>query len=106
MSHIARALLGLIVLIAACAPLPPKPQVAMCPCPPAKPEPESARYQETSFAALPGWREASLQPSLRAFITGCPRVSGSLGRACQAAVTVPDDAVAARQFFESTFVPY
>jgi peptidoglycan lytic transglycosylase A len=106
MSHIARALLGLIVLIAACAPLPPKPQVAMCPCPPVKPAPESARYQETSFDELPGWREASLQPSLRAFITGCPRLSGILSRACQAAATVPDDAVAARQFFESTFVPY
>src|SRR3989440_1278082 len=106
MSHIARALLGLIVLIAACAPLPPKPQVAMCPCPPAKPAPETARYQETSFDVLPGWRETSLQPSLRAFVTGCPRLSGTLSRACQTAAIVPDDPAAARQFFESTFVPY
>lgn len=86
------------------------PAVKPCPacpaCPPAKPAPETARYLESTFESVPGWREASLEPSLRAFMTGCPR-PGPLAVACTLARTVPPgDETAARRFFEETFVPY
>jgi membrane-bound lytic murein transglycosylase A len=101
------AFLALILLVGACAPLPPKPEPIVCPvCPPAKPAPESARYIESTFEALPGWPSPQLERSLRAFMTGCPR-PGPLARACTLAGSVPPgDAQAARQFFESAFVPY
>jgi membrane-bound lytic murein transglycosylase A len=85
-----------------------------CPqCPPPKPAPETARYEEASFDALPGWAGAALQPSLRAFLAGCARpaalggLAGPLGRACDPARAVPEnDEVEARKFFESAFTPY
>jgi membrane-bound lytic murein transglycosylase A len=91
---------ALILLLAACAPPPPEP-------PAAKPAPEAAFYLEWSFEALPGWPATGLEQSLRAFLAGCPR-PGALEQACNlaAAVAAPDDAQAARQFFESTFTPY
>jgi membrane-bound lytic murein transglycosylase A len=98
MNHIARALLivtAAIVLVAGCAQLPQRPS--------------AARYEKTSFADLPGWQLAALNPSLRAFLAGCPRLNASaaLARACTAAQAVPvDDAAAVRRFFESSFVPY
>jgi len=99
------AAVGLILLAAACAPTPPR-QDVVCPCPPAKPQPETARYQAKTFADLPGWREAALEPSLRAFLAGCRRVL-ILAKTCEAASNVPaDDEPAARQFFESAFTPY
>jgi membrane-bound lytic murein transglycosylase A len=101
MSHISRALLGAILLAAACTPLAPKPEPALCPCPP---KPETARYREITFDALPGWASAALAPSLRAFLAGCPRLSGALARACQLAAAVREGEE--RQFFESVFVPY
>jgi len=98
MNHIARALLivmAAIVLVAGCAPLPLRPS--------------AARYEQTTFAALPGWQSAALKPSLSAFLAGCPRLKtvAALASACTAAEAVPaDDAAAVRHFFESTFVPY
>ncbi len=99
-----RYLLLLIVVLAGCAPFPPK---TVCPqCPPPKPVPETVRYQDASFDALPGWTAAALEPSLRAFLAGCPR-PGALARACELARAVPaNDELAARQFFESSFIPY
>ena len=95
-----RFLLAGIVLTAGCAQTPP------CPCPPPKPAPETARYEARTFADLPGWREATLAPSLSAFLAGCARAA-ALAKACEAAKAVPPgDEAAARQFFESTFVPY
>lgn len=93
-----------ILVAAACAPL----REAPCPaCAPAKPAPERAQYLEWSFDALPGWREASLEPSLRAFLAGCPRAGGPLINACALASAVaPGDEAAARRFFESAFTPY
>jgi peptidoglycan lytic transglycosylase A len=110
MTHMRCALLALIVLVAACGLLVPKPDpILVCPqCPPpgVKPAPEFARYVESTFDALPGWPSAGLERSLRAFLAGCPR-PGPLARACGAAAAVPaGDAPAARQFFESSFVPY
>jgi membrane-bound lytic murein transglycosylase A len=85
-----------------------------CPqCPPPKPAPETARYEEVSFDALPGWAAATLGPSLRAFLAGCARpatlggLPGPLGKACEPARAVPEnDEVEARKFFESAFAPY
>jgi membrane-bound lytic murein transglycosylase A len=87
---------ALILLLAACAPPPPEP-------PAAKPAPETAFYLEWSYEALPGWPGADLQQSLQAFVAACPRPA-PLALACeQARLTAPE---AARQFFESLFVPY
>jgi membrane-bound lytic murein transglycosylase A len=58
------------------------------------------------FEALPGWSSAALEPSLRAFLGGCPRPA-PLARACELGRMVPPgNEAAARQFFESTFAPY
>jgi membrane-bound lytic murein transglycosylase A len=111
-----RFLLLLIVMLAGCALVPSQPGPVSCgpggacpacpQCPPAKPAAETARYQEVSFDALPGWAGAALQPSLRAFLTGCLR-QAPLARACELGRAVPaNDEAAARQFFESAFVPY
>jgi membrane-bound lytic murein transglycosylase A len=98
------AFLASIVLAAGCAQMPPP-----CPqCPPvaAKPAPETAVYLEYAFDSLPGWPSAGLERSLRAFLAGCPR-AGALAQACMRAAAVPpDDAQAARAFFESNFAPY
>jgi peptidoglycan lytic transglycosylase A len=104
MTHMRKFVLAAIVLAAGCTPLPPAP---VCPqCPAAKPAPESARYQESTFEALPGWPSQGLTQGLRAFRASCPR-PGALSRACEVAAGVAqDDEQAARQFFESTFVPY
>src|SRR5258708_11979785 len=98
------SVLLIIVVLAGCAPFPPK---TVCPqCPPPKPVPETVRYRDASFDALPGWPAAALEPSLRAFLAGCPR-PGALARACELARAVPaNDELAARQFFESSFIPY
>lgn len=99
-----RLVLASILAVAACAPLRELP----CPaCAPAKPAPERAQYLEWSFAALPGWSEARLEPSLQAFIAGCPRAGGPLIAACALASAIaPGDEAAARRFFESAFTPY
>jgi membrane-bound lytic murein transglycosylase A len=97
MTHMRCVCLALILLAAACA-TPPKP--------PPKPAPESARYEPRSFAALPGWREAQLEPSLRAFLGGCARLAAAK-KACELAKAVPPgDEGAARRLFESEFTPY
>lgn len=88
-----RLALSLILAVAACTALPP--------APPRGP------YEASSFEALPGWREAKLEPSLRAFLAGCPRAGGALIGACALASSVaPGDEAAARAFFETTFAPY
>jgi membrane-bound lytic murein transglycosylase A len=99
-----RLVLAPILAIAACTPL----REAPCgDCAPRKPPPERAQYLEWDFAALPGWREAKLEPSLVAFLAGCPRAGGSLINACAAASVAPaGDEDAARRFFESQFTPY
>jgi membrane-bound lytic murein transglycosylase A len=116
MTHMRNALVAAIVLLAGCAPVPPKPEPLACPaqaacpacpvCPPLKPPPESARYIEAQFDALPGWPSRGLDQSLRTFLASCPR-PGALAQACALAAAVPpQDEQAARAFFESAFVPY
>ena len=97
----ARLIPLLILLVAGCT------TVVEKPLPPAKPAPERALYAPTPFNALPGWEATRLEPSLRAFLAGCPRASGPLINACAVATTVPPgDEAAARRFFESVFTPY
>jgi membrane-bound lytic murein transglycosylase A len=93
-----------LILLGACA---RQPEPA-CPCPPPAKPPETVRYEAASFAALPGWANATLEPSLRAFLAGCPRLQASpLAAACEMARSLPGwDEAAARRFFESGFVPY
>ncbi len=99
-----RIALALILATAAgCAPL----REAPCPCAPARPATERAQYLAWSFDALPGWRETSVEPSLRAFLAGCPRADWPLINACALASAVaPGDEAAARRFFETTFAAY
>jgi membrane-bound lytic murein transglycosylase A len=115
MTHIARAIL-LSGALAACTSPAPKPEPLACPkpapcpacplCPPAKPAPEIARYEQATFSALPGWSAAALEPSLRAFLRGCP-LRGALARACELGRSVPTgDEAGARRFFESAFEVY
>jgi membrane-bound lytic murein transglycosylase A len=92
--------IALILLATACA---------ETPRPPVKPPaPETARYQAMPFDALPGWSRAALEPSLRTFLNGCPRITGAaLSRVCALGQSVPKgNEAAARQFFESAFTPY
>ena len=98
MSHMRCVSAALILLTAACVQAPP------CPvCPPPRPEPETARYEARPFSDLPGWSSAQLEPSLRAFAAGCARFK----RVCEIARGLPaGDEPAARNFFESQFVPY
>ena len=104
MAHMRSAFLSSIVLVAGCAPLPPP--CPQCPAVAVKPPPETAQYLEYAFDALPGWPSAGLERSLRAFLAGCPR-PGALAQACaRAAAVPPDDAQAARVFFETNFMPY
>jgi membrane-bound lytic murein transglycosylase A len=77
--------------------------------PPVKPPsgPEAALYQQVGFDALPGWSQASLSQSLRAFLVGCGRPPATLLVSCELAALVPaGDEAAARQFFESQFIAY
>ena len=109
MTHIPRALLLFIVVVAAaCTTAPRKPEALVCPqCPPVKPAPETARYQEVGFDALPGWSQASLTASLRAFLVTCGRPPTPLLVTCELAALVPaQDEAEARRFFEEHFTAY
>lgn len=106
MTHISRAIVLAAALAAGCTPLPPRPDTVP---PPAKPPSalEAALYQEVGFDALPGWSQATLSPSLRAFLVGCGRPPAPLLVACELAAQVPpQDEAAARRFFESQFTAY
>src|SRR6185503_13079931 len=120
MTHILRtfALLASAILVfAGCAERPQRTApdnapAAACPacvdcqqCP-APPRAAEARYEETSFAAIPGWQSATLAPGLRAFGAGCTRIAPShpLRRACDSlSAAPPGDEQSARQFIETTF---
>jgi membrane-bound lytic murein transglycosylase A len=101
----ARWLSLFIVLVASCATV-EKP-CPVCPPPPKPAGAERAQYVPTAFSSLPGWDSVQLEPSLRAFLAGCPRAGGALISACAVAASIPiADEAAARRFFEATFTPY
>src|SRR5262245_26650788 len=107
-THIA----AILLFVAGCTSVQP-PQCPSCPVCPACPQPpksvpEQATYEPTEFSALPGWQSATLAPSLKAFLSGCARISSSpLKKACEAArgVNLADEA-AARRHVETAFTAY
>lgn len=99
----ALAAIVLAALAAGCATPPP------CACPPTPAAPAVARYETVEFDALPGWRDAPLAASVRAFVAGCARVppGDAMHTACEAARQLPaGDEAAARSFFEGAFAAY
>lgn len=99
-----RLAFALILAATGCAQLGEAPCTS---CAPVTAAPDRAQYLEWSFSSLPGWGEAQLEPSLRAFLAGCPRAGGALINACALASAVPPgDEAAARRFFETVFTPY
>ena len=115
MTHIVRAFAPVwsaILVLAGCAELPQPAAPAACPacaecqqCP-APARSAAARYQQTPFAAIPGWQDAALAPGVRAFAAGCPRIAQShaLRRACDNVLAAPpNDELAARRFLEESF---
>jgi membrane-bound lytic murein transglycosylase A len=71
--------------------------------------PEQATYEPAEFSALPGWQSATLLPGIKAFVSGCARISAGspLRKACDAARSAsPADEAAARRFVESAFSAY
>jgi membrane-bound lytic murein transglycosylase A len=99
MTHIVRSLVALLVAILAAGCISVRE--------PGGEKAGGARYEPAAFAELPGWRDALLVPSLRAYLAGCPKLGNSLARACQVARAAADgDERAAREFFESNFTPY
>lgn len=115
MIHIVRAFapfLSAILVLAGCAGLPQSPDPRACPacaeCPacPAPARPAEARYQQTPFAAIPGWQGSMFAPGVRAFAAGCPRIAHAhpLRRACDNVLAAPPgDERAAQQFIEESF---
>ncbi len=107
MTHIVRAFavgLTAILVLAGCGSLPP-PACPACPAP-APARALDAKYQHTPYAAIPGWADAPLVPGLRAFASGCGRITGgsALRRACDAAHALSAaDETAARAFVEASF---
>src|SRR5512132_4231553 len=103
-----------ILVAAGCAEQPQRlaPAIPVCPvciacqqCP-APARPAEARYQQTPFAAIPGWQDAMIAPGIRAFAAGCPRIAPShpLRPACDSVLaTPPGDERAARRFAEESF---
>jgi len=101
MTHIVRSLITLLAAIVAAGCTAPGERVAL---PTTLPP---VRYEEVTFGKLPGWSDALLTPSLRAFLAGCPKLADSLERVCQSAqLASQGDEIVAREFFESAFTPY
>lgn len=98
-THMAKlVLLFWLCLLAACAPLKQAPEGQT-----------GARYEEASFASLPGWGRDELGSSLRVFVRSCSArgVSAPLASVCaEAASVAASDPATVRLFFERTFVPY
>src|SRR5258706_14209867 len=108
MTHIVRAFVPFlaILILAGCADLRKPAPAPVCPDCAAPVRPAEARYQPAPFAAITGWSAASLAPGLRAFATGCARMTAgsALQRSCEAARAVPaDNEAAARAFVEASF---
>ena len=91
---------------------PPEPAPASVPEPPvvASPEPSQSRtFELQDWAALPEWNNDNLAEALPAFLLSCDALKNATDwiSACTAAAQIrKGDALAARQFFESTFAPW
>jgi membrane-bound lytic murein transglycosylase A len=98
-----------ILIAAGCAQVPPLAPASPAVGPAAPGAPADSRYQQTPFAAVPGWQGAEFAPGVRTFAAGCPWIAAShpLRRACDLALAVPaNDEDAARRFVEATFAAW
>jgi membrane-bound lytic murein transglycosylase A len=106
-----------MLLAAACtsvsSPVTSCPPASVCPrcpaCPPARPPTQEARYEAVDWAVIPGWRDAALASSLRAFLVGCARLgtaSAWKGVCERARGVASEDEDAVRAFFELEFTPH
>jgi membrane-bound lytic murein transglycosylase A len=90
-------------------------------CSPRVPEPDRLDLERADFAALPGWRRDDPAAALPALLKSCRAIAGlpadrKLGldlvppdwqAPCAAATALtPGDTIAARAFFEHSFVPF
>src|SRR5260221_4827524 len=74
---------------------------------PKRPAAQRVQCVATSLAALPGWERTRLEPSLRAFLSGCARAPAILLGACGTATSIAiGDEAGGRRFLEATFTPY
>ena len=93
-------------------PPPPEPALASAPEPAAlaAPEPTQARnYELQDWSSLPDWNNDNLAEALPAFQLSCNALKSAAdwASACAVAGQIRNgDAMAARQFFESAFVPW
>jgi membrane-bound lytic murein transglycosylase A len=89
---------------------PPTSECPRCPaCPPTRPPTQDARYEAVQWTDIPGWRDAALTPSLRAFLVGCAKLGSASAWAgvCERGRGVSsEDEDAVRAFFELEFAPH
>jgi membrane-bound lytic murein transglycosylase A len=108
-----------MLLMAACTSVSSPPAVASCssaadcpPCPACAPPRQStpeARYEAVAWSDIPGWRDVTLAPSLRAFLVGCAKLRSASAwqGVCARGRDVPtEDEGSVRVFFEFEFTPY
>jgi len=96
-------------------PLPPQPEPVPVPAPePAivtapQPAPQARSYELQDWPALPDWNNDNLAEALPAFLLSCGalKTAAEWASPCAAAAQIRGaDPMAARQFFESAFVPW
>ena len=96
-------------------PLPPQPEPAPVSAPEPvivtapEPSPQTRSYELQDWPALPDWNNDNLAEALPAFLLSCNvlKTTAEWALACAAAAQIHGaDPMAARQFFESAFVPW
>ena len=83
----------------------PEPAVVTAP----EPSPQTRAYELQDWPALPDWNNDNLAEALPAFLLSCNNLKtvAEWTSACTVAAQIPKtDPMAARQFFESAFVPW
>jgi membrane-bound lytic murein transglycosylase A len=95
---------GVLVLLAACHPLPLKPDAA-----PVAPPPPLLRYEPASWSNLPGWNGDDISAAWPALLTSCraPRMAPVWSAFCGAAQGIAaTDVVAQRALIEARLQPW
>jgi len=91
------------------APVVAAPEPAPAPAPAPQPPPRQQTFQAADWSALPDWGSDNLAEALPALLLSCGSLKSQpeWQSACAAAAQIPGgNPAAARQFFESSFVPY
>ncbi|PHV11959.1 murein transglycosylase A [Chitinimonas sp. BJB300] len=97
-----------LLLLAGCATPPGKSSSCNC-SDNTKPAPLTARYNATSWSALPNWPGDNLRDSWPAWLKSCNKLANKAGwkEVCSEARALPtNDDATIRTFFESRFQPY